>query len=114
MNKWGSAYWQDFGERVGTTLIYGLITFLTLDGTTALAFDKLYPVVLLPVLLSALKALLMNMRSGPEPSASIVRVSSNKTDPLTHQDGAMEYHPVLLVCAVVGIVLVILLVAGVI
>lgn len=73
--KWSKAYWEDLGERAGSTLVYGLITFFTLDGTTSINSEKLWPVVFLPTVLSALKSLLVNLSGGAD-SASLVGVKS--------------------------------------
>jgi hypothetical protein len=80
MSKWKDPdYWSDFLERVGTTAIYGLITFLTLDKTDTMtgSLDQFWLVVGLPTVLSALKNLLMNMK-GERATASLVGITSNK------------------------------------
>lgn len=76
-SKWGAAYWTDLGERVGTTLIYGLITMLTADASGALKGnpEQWWVVVGLPTVLSLLKCLLMNLKAE-ESTASIVNVTS--------------------------------------
>lgn len=76
-NKWGKAFWRDTGERVGTTAIYGVITFLTLGGTTSADYDQIWPVIALPSVLSLLKALLVNLGGSTDsPTASLVGVKS--------------------------------------
>jgi hypothetical protein len=73
-SKWGKDYWVDLGERVGSTLIYGLISLLTLVNTPV--DDRLvWTIVGLPTVLCFLKGLLSNMK-GDEPSASVVDVTS--------------------------------------
>ncbi len=37
--KWSKKFWIDLGERVGSTLLYGLATWLTLSQTTTLDFE---------------------------------------------------------------------------
>lgn len=73
-SKWGRAYWTDLAERVGSTLIYGLISLLTLSDTNIDA-RIVWTVAGLPTVLCLLKGLLVNMR-GDEPSASVVDVTS--------------------------------------
>jgi len=79
-NKWGKAYWVDLGERVGSTVVYGLITLLTANSVTEITPDLAWVIVGLPTVLSLLKGLAANMR-GPEPSASVVNVDSYGSDP---------------------------------
>lgn len=76
--KWGSQYWKDFAERVGTTLIYAIITALTVVGGTPVDWTDpkiVWAIIGLPTVLSALKALLVNL-GGDEPTASVVNVTS--------------------------------------
>jgi hypothetical protein len=75
--KWGPAYWADLGERVGTTLIYGLITMLTADASGALKGNaqQWWVVVGLPAVLSLLKCLLVNLKTD-SPTASVINVTS--------------------------------------
>jgi hypothetical protein len=68
-NKWSKTYWSDLGERVASVVVYGLITWLTLAGTTSLDVRQLWPAVALPALLSLLKGLGANLAS-PESGAS--------------------------------------------
>lgn len=81
MNKWNSKFWEDAMERVGTTLIYGVITFLTLGGTDTVAWDKAWAVIALPTILSFLKVLLVNLGAGNDgATASFVNVKSRTAD----------------------------------
>lgn len=77
-SKWGKAFWRDTGERVGTTAIYGLITFLTLGGATNLDYSQVWPVIALPSVLSLCKALLVNLGQSDSSggTASLVGVKS--------------------------------------
>lgn len=70
-SKWSKKFWIDLGERVGSTLLYGLATWLTLSQTTTLDFEKLWPVVALPAVLSLIKGLAANLHD-PESGASLV------------------------------------------
>lgn len=79
-SKWTAKFWEDTFERVGSTAIYGLITFLTLGGSDTVAWDKIWPVIVLPAILSLLKALLVNMGSSDGASASLVGVKSKTVD----------------------------------
>lgn len=74
-NKWGKAYWVDLAERVGSTLVYSLITLLTANSVTSITPELAWVIVGLPTILSLLKGLGSNMR-GAEPSASIANVDS--------------------------------------
>lgn len=75
VNKWGRDYWVDLSERVGSTLIYGLITLLTTTSIIDVTPELGWTIVGLPAVLSALKGLLVNM-GGEEPSASVANVTS--------------------------------------
>jgi hypothetical protein len=79
MKKWSKHFWGDWAERVGTTLIYGLITIFTVDdGFTK---DQMWKIVVIPFILSALKGLLKNLTSSSEePTASLIDVSSYPTE----------------------------------
>jgi hypothetical protein len=70
-SKWSGAYFSDLAERVGSVVIYGLVTWFTLAGTTSLDVDQLWPAVVLPAVLSLLKGLLANMAT-PESGASLL------------------------------------------
>jgi hypothetical protein len=73
MNKWGSSFWVDLGERAGTTLIYGVIAMLTADANGVISGNaqQWWVVVGLPTALAVLKALLANL-AHPESGASLV------------------------------------------
>lgn len=75
-SKWGKQYWADLGERVGSTLIYQIITLLTLETGTNINSFVIWTIVGLPTVLAVLKGLLVNLR-GSEPTASVVNVTSN-------------------------------------
>lgn len=70
MGKWSKAYWLDLGERVGSTLVYQLITLLGMD-LADVDMGVLWPLVAVPTLLALLKGLLANM-SNPKSGASLV------------------------------------------
>lgn len=78
-NKWGSQYWIDLAERVGSTLVYALITALTVTSTTPVDWSDgnvIWLILGLPTVLSFLKGLAANL-PGNQPSASVVNVTSN-------------------------------------
>lgn len=77
MNKWGKDYWIDLGERVGSTLVYGLITLLAANNITDLDPETAWAIVGLPTVLSALKGLAVNLKDDV-PTASIVGVTSDR------------------------------------
>lgn len=79
MTKWTTAYWSDLAERVGATFIGALIAMLTADASGAISGSpqQWWLIVGLPTVLSALKGLLMNLKSG-DPSASMVDTSSGQ------------------------------------
>lgn len=63
--KWGKAFWADWAERVASSLIYAVITLIT----SSVALDDVRPEVLwtvvgLPVVLTALKGLVANMKDA--------------------------------------------------
>jgi hypothetical protein len=71
--KWSKTYWADLAERVGTTIIYGLIAVLTGDATGAVPNDPKvwWTVVGLPAVLALLKGLLANL-AGPASGPSLL------------------------------------------
>jgi hypothetical protein len=79
-NKWTKDWAVDTGERVGTTGLYGLTTMITADATGTVSGDaqQWWLIVGLPMALSLIKCLLMNLR-GAEPTASVVGVTSTKS-----------------------------------
>lgn len=80
-NKWGGRFWADLAERTGATFVGALIAMLTADGSGAVSGspEQWWLLVGLPTLLSLLKGLLRNLQ-GPEPTASLVGVTSNTSD----------------------------------
>lgn len=76
--KWTGQFWLDLGERVVTTFIYGLITMLTADQSGVISGNpnQWWVIVGLPTVLSLLKGILGNLKSGEEPSASLANVTS--------------------------------------
>ena len=72
-NKWNKRYWIDLAERVGTTLIYGLITMFTVDasGTVSGSPQQWWLIVGLPTVLSFLKGVLANLKDS-DSGASLV------------------------------------------
>lgn len=73
MNKWSSAFWKDLAERTGTAFISGLITLIAMDNVLeGPDWDTtLWPIVVLPTLLSLLKGLGANM-ANPASGASLL------------------------------------------
>jgi len=70
--KWGGGYWRDLGERVAATFIGALITLITMDNILeGPDWDTLWPILVLPTLLSLLKGLLANLAS-PMTGASVL------------------------------------------
>jgi hypothetical protein len=70
-DRWSRTYWVDLGERVGSVIVYGLITWFTLASTTSLDLKQLWPTVALPAILSLLKGLGANL-ADPESGPSLV------------------------------------------
>jgi len=114
MDKWGSAYWSDVLERVLSTLIYGVITLITTVNVTSLTWEQAWPVVVLPTVLSFLKAILSNLPDTSLPTASLTRVSSQKTAKTGGGDqrGVFEANTVWVILGIVGIVLIVLVLVG--
>lgn len=81
MNKWSKVYWIDLGERVAASALGGVLTMLTLTLSDLLGSspEAWYTVVGVPAGTALVKGLLANL-PGPEPSASIVDVSSYGAD----------------------------------
>jgi hypothetical protein len=104
-SKWSKAFWLDLGERVASTFLGALLAYLVTDNTLEkVDFDQLWPVIVLPTLVSLIKGLLANLAS-PESGASLIKappgpVEVNRRNELGY--GAIEL--------VVGVILVIILV----
>lgn len=73
-NKWGRAFWRDFGERVGSTFLGALLACITLTGTTPVDWTDaaaVWAVLGVPTATAVIKALLANM-ANPETGASLL------------------------------------------
>ena len=72
-NKWSKAFWIDLAERTGSTFVYGLITMASMDNVLeGPDWDTtLWPIVVLPTVLSILKGFAGNLRDY-ESGASLV------------------------------------------
>ena len=95
--QWGKGFWADWTERVGSTFLYALITFLTVvlpEGD--LSFAKVWPVLGLPVALAAIKGLLANMKNQGT-GASLL---PDPPGPVISDRGAMTLSLTLLMLAV--------------
>jgi hypothetical protein len=103
-NKWGSDYWIDTAERVGTTAIYGLITMLTANATGTVSGDatQWWVIVGLPTALSLLKCLLTNLQGGA-PTASLIHV--NSTNQPRPEGGAIDLAIIYYVLGIIFFVL---------
>jgi hypothetical protein len=68
VNRWTKAYWYDLAERVASTFLGALLAFLVTDNVLDnIGIEQLWPVLILPTLVSLIKGLLANMvepRSG--------------------------------------------------
>jgi hypothetical protein len=68
VNRWTKAYWYDLAERVASTVLGALLAFLVTDNVLDnIGIEQLWPVLILPTLVSLIKGLLANMvepRSG--------------------------------------------------
>lgn len=111
MEKWGSTFWADLLERVGTTLIYGLITMLTADvgGIVSGNTEQWWAVVGLPTALSFLKCLLANLKTSV-PTASVINVTSKQATPA--EAGLTTLATLGLVLVGSGLLLLVLDIAG--
>lgn len=80
MNKWGKQYWEDLGERVGSSAVAGALTALTVNGTTSVHVTTkvVETLILVPSAVSLLKGLLVNLGGSSSGSASVVGTSSTK------------------------------------
>lgn len=78
MSKWNKEYWVDLGERVAASALGGVLTMLGLTwGDLVASNGEVWAtVVLIPSGVSLVKGLLANL-PGPDPSASMVDVSSH-------------------------------------
>jgi hypothetical protein len=68
VNRWTKAYWYDLAERVAATFLGALLAYIVTDNVLEkVSFDQLWPVLILPTLVSLIKGLLANLvepRSG--------------------------------------------------
>lgn len=71
-NKWSGAYWGDLAERVGSTLVYALITLLPTAQLADLDAQLAWTILGVPTVLALLKGLAANMAS-PESGASLIK-----------------------------------------
>lgn len=73
MNKWSKKFFIDLAERVGSTFLGALLTLVAMDNILeGPDWDTtLWPILVLPTLVSLLKGLLANM-AAPETGASLV------------------------------------------
>lgn len=81
-SKWGSKFWTDLAERVGATFIGALLAMLTLANQTPVDWtdaEAVWIVLGLPTVVALLKGLLINLK-GPDPSPSLVGVTSTTSD----------------------------------
>lgn len=80
-SKWNRAYWEDLGERVGSSAVGGALTALTVNGTTSVHVTTkiVETLILVPSAVALLKGLLVNLGGGgTSGSASVVGTSSTK------------------------------------
>lgn len=84
VNKWSKAYFIDLGERVLATMIYGIITLITMDNVfERLDWERLWPVVVLPTTLALLKGLLANLAHAQSGASAV----SGPPGPVLRTDG---------------------------
>lgn len=111
-SRWGGAFWSDLAERVGSVLVYSLITLVSMDNILERPdWHVLWPIVGLPVVLALLKGLLANFkdyRSG----ASLLSAPPAGDGPLLTEDGAHRRDDAgrIDVWTVVGVILVVILI----
>lgn len=62
--KWGRGFWADWGERTGSTFLEALATLIVMDNILEKHdWDTtLWPILVVPTLLAAIKGLLANMK----------------------------------------------------
>jgi hypothetical protein len=108
VNRWTKAYWYDLAERVASTFLGALLAYIVTDNVLdRVSFDQLWPVLILPTLVSLIKGLLANMvepRSGasmlPSPPGPI---EVNRTESGRGSLDALGY-----VLAAIGIILILI------
>lgn len=72
--KWTKRFWLDLTERVGSVFAYQIITLLTTFGFAELKglnMEELWPILVVPPVLSLLKGLLANAANA-ESGASLL------------------------------------------
>jgi len=70
-SKWSRAFWADLAERVGSVIIYGLITALTTVSVTDLDWEEAWTIIGLPAALSFIKGIAANLKN-PDSGASLL------------------------------------------
>lgn len=115
MNKWSGAYFQDLIERVVATGIAALLALITADSTGVVvgSGEQYLTLIGIPMLVSLLKGLLVNLPDTALPSASLVGVSSTKTTKANPGEAGRIEGSVIWLLAVVGVVLLVLVLVGV-
>lgn len=103
-SKWGKAFWVDYGERLGSTVLYAALTLLT-STQLDVSPEALWTLVGLPVVLMAIKGLLANMKDS-QTGASLV--SGTPGPVLDDEAGAIDVVRALVIALLV-VALIILL-----
>jgi hypothetical protein len=84
-NKWAKQFWEDLGERVGTSAVGGALAVVTANSADVIHVDtKVWgTLVVVPAAVSLLKGLLVNLKASTSGSgsASLVGTSSTKKAP---------------------------------
>jgi hypothetical protein len=113
VNRWTKAYWYDLAERVASTFLGALLAVLVTDNVLDnIGIEQLWPVLILPTLVSLIKGLLANMvepRSGasllPSPPGPI---EVNEVNPRRDQAGRGSLDTLGYILAAIGIILILL------
>lgn len=73
VNKWSKKFWVDLAERVGSTFLGALLTLIAMDNVLEGPDwnTTLWPILVLPTLVSLVKGLLANL-AAPETGASMI------------------------------------------
>jgi len=109
MNKWSKGFWADLAERVGAVFVYSLITLLTMDNVLErVNFETLWPIVVLPTVLSLLKGLLANLKD-PASGASLLNPPPGPVVTETERGAIDRGLGLLLLVVLVAFILIVLI-----
>jgi hypothetical protein len=107
-SKWSKAYWYDLAERVASTFLGALLAYIVTDNVLEkVSFEQLWPVLILPTLVSLIKGLLANLVE-PRSGASMLPSPPGPIEVNRTESGRGSLDTLGYVLAGIGIILILL------